>query len=393
MLKFNLAKIRRDLVDYGDQLFLNSAGASLMPRSVLERIIAFLELEVRQGGYYVADQHAASLAQFEQQLARLLGTTTRNVTFAHSATDGYVAALSSIPFKSGDIILTSDDDYVANQLQFLSLQKRFGIIIKSINNLPDGDLDLMDFEKKIKEDRPRLVAITHVPTNSGLVQNVASIGKICAEREIIFLLDACQSVGQMEVTINKYPCDFLTATGRKFLRGPRGTGFLYVSDRMLEEGYEPLFPDGNGAVWTGKKTYEIADAASRFTNWERPYALVEGLTEALRYLHEVGIENIELQNKKVATRLRERLAAIPEVTLYDRGSETCNIITFRKANKTQEDFQKSFSQHEVYYGVSQSAQGQIDFEKKGIDWVVRLSPHYFNTEGEMDRVAEIVAGV
>jgi len=389
----DLTKIRQDLVDYGDQLFLNSAGASLMPRSVVKKISDYLHLESRQGGYYVADQQAAELAQFEQQLAKLLGTTTRNVTFAHSATDGYVAALSSIPFKSSDIILTSDDDYVANQLQFLSLQKRFGIIIKSIKNLPNGDLDLMDFEKKIKEDRPRLVAVTHVPTNSGLVQDVSTTGKICAEKEIIFLLDACQSVGQMEVTIDKYPCDFLTATGRKFLRGPRGTGFMYVSDRMLEEGYEPLYPDGNGAVWTGKDTYEIADTAARFTNWERPYALVQGLTEALRYLHEVGIKNIELQNKKVVTRLRERLAAIPEVALYDRGSETCNIITFRKEKKTQEDFQKAFSQHQIYYGISQSAQGQIDFEKKGVDWVVRLSPHYFNTEEEMDRVAEIVAGI
>jgi len=389
----SLTQVRKDLIDYGNQLFLNSAGASLMPRQVVEKITSYLQLEARQGGYYVADQRAEELDQFNHQVAKLLGTKTRNVTFAHSATDAYVGALSAIPFKSGDVILTSDDDYVANQLQFLSLKKRFGINIKFINNLPNGDLDVDHFQTLVQEYSPRLVAITHIPTNSGLVQEVATIGRICAAKDIIFLLDACQSVGQMEVNIDKYPCDFLTATGRKFIRGPRGTGFLYVSDRMLDNGYAPLFPDGNGAVWTGKDTYEIENTAARFTNWERPYALVQGMTEALRYLQSVGIENIELQNKKIASRLRENLAAIAGITLYDRGSTQCNIITFRKAGKTQADFQEHFLQHQVYYGISQKAQGQIDFEKKGIDWAVRLSPHYFNTEEEMDRVSEVVEGI
>lgn len=389
----NHQKIHTDLVDYGDKLFFNSAGASLMPRSVTEKITAYLHREERLGGYTVAEQRAEEIAEFHQEVAELIGCSTRNVTFAHSASAAYMQALSSIPLYAKDVIITSEVDYTSNFLQFLSLHKKRGVIFKIIKSLPNGDLDIEHFRQLIEQYPVKLVAVTHIPTNSGLVQDVATIGEICAAENLIFLLDSCQSIGQMDVNLKDIKCDFLTATGRKFLRGPRGTGFLYVSDRILDKGYAPLLLDGGNATWTSNDTYELTDSAERFGSWEKPYAMLIGLTEALRYLNEIGIQNIEKQSNVIMRQLRDNLSAIPSITCYDFGTQTSNILTFRKKDKTLEDIQNCFSKHKIYYGISQKNQGQIDFNKKGVDWVVRLSPHYFNTEEEMDRVSEIIEGM
>ncbi len=386
----NHEKIRTDLVDYGDKLFFNSAGASLMPRSVTEKITKYLHREERFGGYAVEAQREEEIAEFRQQAANLIGSPVRNITFAHSASSAYMQALFSLPLYAKDVIVTSEVDYTSNFLRFLSLHKKRGVVCKIIKSLPNGDLDIAHFRQLIEQYPVKLVAVTHIPTNSGMVQDVATIGEICAAENLTFLLDSCQSIGQMDVNLKDIKCDFLTATGRKFLRGPRGTGFLYVSDRILDKGYAPLLLDGGNATWTGNDTYELMDSAERFGNWEKPYAMMTGLTEALRYLNEIGIQKVEERSNSIMKQLRSNLAAIPSVTSYDLGTKTSNILTFRKEGKTVEDFQNCFSENQVYYGISQKHQGQIDFNKKGVDWVVRLSPHYFNTEEEINKISEII---
>jgi len=253
------------------------------------------------GGYKVAEQQTEEIAEFRQQAAQLIGSPTHNVTFAQSASVAYMQAISSIPLYAKDVILTSEVDYTSNFLRFLSLHKKRGVICKIIKSLPNGDLDIAHFRQLIDQYPVKLVAVTHIPTNSGLVQDVATVGEICDQENLIFLLDSCQSIGQMNVNLENIKCDFLTATGRKFLRGPRGTGFLYVSDRILNKG-------GGNATWTGEATYELMDSAERFGNWEKPYAMLTGLTEALRYLNEIGIQNVEKQNNKIIKRLRNNLS-------------------------------------------------------------------------------------
>jgi selenocysteine lyase/cysteine desulfurase len=229
-----------------------------------------------------------------------------------------------------------------------------------------------------------------VPTNSGLIQNVEDIGEICYSKKIPFLVDACQSVGQLDVNVRQIKCDFLTATGRKFLRGPRGTGFLFVSDRMLNEGYAPLMIDGRGAVWIGIEQFKVQETAKRYETWEAPYAMIAGLAEAIRYANELGIQEIQTTNSKLMIRLRENLAAIEGVRLYDQGSKKGNILTFRKGNKSLDKLAEHLDRNQVFFSVSDKEWGLIDYEKKGIDGTIRLSPHYFNTIEEMDRVGMII---
>lgn len=386
----NIDQIRADTPYCQDKLFLNSAGASLNPLIVNQRVKAYLDEEEKIGGYRLADLREAEIDTFYDEAAKLINCGAHNIAFTSDATISYIKALSSIDFKPGDVIITSNDDYSSTQIQFLSLQQRRGVEIHRINNHENGDLDLVHFKQLVEQHNPRLVAIAHIPTNSGLVQDVEAIGAICAEKEILYLVDACQSVGQLHVDVQKIKCDFLSTTGRKFLRGPRGTGFLYVSDKALAAGYSPLLIDAFGGKWTGSDSFSIDQTAKRFQTWEKPVAFVIGLKEAIRYANAIGISNIETYNAKLMTYFRQQLSSVSGISIYDKGSRTCNLLTFRKAGKTLKEMQEHLDTHQVYYSVSTKEWGVIDYGRKGIDWTIRFSPHYFNTVEEMDQVVGIV---
>ncbi len=264
----NIDKLRRDTPGTKNRVHFNNAGASLMPRPVVKKLEEVLRLESEIGGYETGDRLAAELADFYSVMAKFLNCEPRNIAFAHSATDAFDLALSAIPFEPGDSILTTLNDYASNHIAFLSLQKRLKINVLTADDLPDhAGVDVADLERKLKKHRPKLVAATHVPTNSGLVQPVERVGKICRRENVWFLVDGCQSAGQLPLDMAKIGCDFLSACGRKFLRGPRGSGFLFVSDRALEAGLEPLFLDMMGANWLGDR-YEARLDARRFEQFE-----------------------------------------------------------------------------------------------------------------------------
>ncbi|MDF9797114.1 cysteine desulfurase/selenocysteine lyase [Catalinimonas alkaloidigena] len=389
-MQFNIEQIRKDTPACQNKLFLNSAGSSLMPAKVVAGIQQYLEEEAKLGGYKVADLQEHAINTFYQDVAKLINAESNQIAFAFSATEAYAKALSSLSFEAGDVILTSDDDYVSNQIHFISLQQRFKISIVRAKNLNSGDIDLEDLEKQIQKHHPKLVAITHVPTNSGLVQDAAGIGKICEKYDVLYLLDACQSVGQMVVDVQQIKCDFMSVTGRKYLRGPRGTGFLYVSDKLLKKGYAPLYIDLRGANWDSDNHYSMLENARRFESWELPYALLLGLKEAVAYANLIGLKDIEIYNQKISRHLRKRLSALSGVRLFDQGTRKCNIISLQKEGKSLEQIQAKLDAENVIYSTANRSSALLDFDKKGIDWVVRLSPHYFNTLEEIDQVVDII---
>lgn len=387
----DINKIRADTPGCEKSLFLNSAGSSLPPTVVTEKMIAYLREEAMVGGYEQAFQRQAEILEFYQEIATLIHARPDQVAFTQSATDAYARALSAIPFKPDDCILTSNEDYISNQIAFLSLQKRFGIRIIRTHSTPEGRVDLEDFQRLLLKNEPVLVAITHIPTNSGIVQPIEEIGKICQNQDCLYLVDACQSVGQMEVDVTKIGCDFLTATGRKFVRGPRGTGFLYLSDRAIEQGLEPLGIDMRGADWVEKDVYKAQKNARRFEMWEFPYAALIGLKEAVRYANQTGIQAIEDYNRWLSGLLREKLCDIPGVEMYDKGTDLCSIITFRVKGMPLPALQQYLSDSGIAFSVSRREFALLDFTRKGIDGAIRFSPHYFNTETEIEQVAGILS--
>lgn len=369
---------------------LNNAGAGLMPDIVTTAVLDYVRLESEIGGYESAGIKEDSINDFYKQAGLLFNCKPSNVAFTASATDSFTRALSSILFSVGDVILTDKDGYVSNQIHFLSLQKRLGVKIVHIKNSPDGGIDLADLEEKLKNYKPKLLSITHIPTNSGLVQPVEEIAKIYNEYLLKvqdrtwYILDACQSAGQMKLDVVKLRCDFLSVTCRKFLRGPRGTGALYISNRALNEGLEPLFIDMRGAEWTNKNSYKHQIDARRFEDWEFNYANVIGTSEAIKYCLNIGEDNIWNQVKGLSGYLRSRLLELDKVALLDKGRKLGGLVTFHVPGSKPEQIVQELASRKINVVASYRAFAVIDFDEKGVQWAVRASPHYYNTMEEID---------
>lgn len=386
----DIYKVRKDTPSCENQLFFNSAGSSLMPTPVLKRMHDYQLLESEIGGYAAAATETGFIAKFYGATAELLNTNQNNIAFVYNATDGYSKAVSSIPFVKDDIILTTDDDYISNHLLFLSLKKRWGIDIIRCKNLPSGDLDIYDMEVKIKKYLPKLVSVTHIPTNSGKIQPVEQVGELCSLYDIWYIVDACQSVGQISVDVQKIKCDFLSATGRKFLRGPRGTGFLFISDKALLTGLEPLLIDMEGALWTLESEYTSINGAKRFECWEKNYVNQLGLTESVQYANSIGIDNISDYNDQLIKHLKNGLQSISNIRVTENGSKSGSIVTFMSKNRSLEQIKTLLNSNHVSYTVGLRSFALIDFNKKNIDWAIRLSPHYFNTFEEIEKVLDFL---
>ncbi|MGY0235778.1 aminotransferase class V-fold PLP-dependent enzyme [Longispora urticae] len=387
----DVAALRADTPGCERVTHLNNAGCGLLAAPVLATMLDHLTLESQIGGYEASAARADGVRAFYTEIAALIGAQPHNIAFAGSATHAYATALSSIPFAAGDVILTTRNDFVSNQIAFLSLKKRFGVRVVHAPDAPEGGVDVPAMAALMREHRPRLVAATHIPTNSGLVQPVAEIGAHCRELDLLYLVDACQSVGQYPLDVTALGCDLLTATCRKFLRGPRGSGFLYVSDRFLHAGYEPLFPDMHGARWTAPDAYRRSDTAARFEEWEFPYATVLGCAAATRYARDVGMEAISRRTPALAARLRSWLEVIDGVGVLDRGPELGALVTFAVEGWQAQPFKAALDARGVNSALSFREFAQFDFGDKDVDWCLRLSPHYYNTHDEIERVAGLVA--
>ncbi len=382
----DLARWRADTPGTEHCSHLNNAGSALMPRPVLEAIRGHLDLEAEIGGYEAADRARDAIEGVYGDVARLLGCEAANVAITENATASFVQALSSVPFRAGDVLLTTTNDYASNQIQYLSLERRVGIEVVRAPDRPEGGVDADAMRDLIHRRRPRLVAVTQIPTNSGLVQDVEAIGRACRERDVLYLVDACQSVGQMPVDVGAIGADFVSATARKFLRGPRGVGFLYVSDRALDAGLEPLFPDMRGADWIDADLYQPAPDARRFENWEFPYALVLGLGAAARYAAEVGLERARDRARELARRVRSGVSAIDGCRVLDRGDELCAIATVEVRGRRPTDLVRALRERAIHTSALARESAVIAFDDLGLEGALRISPHYYNTEREVDLV-------
>lgn len=380
----DLIKVRKDTPGCAGKVHFNNAGASLMPKAVIDVIQNYISLEAITGGYETEDIKAVEIKGFYSAMAKLINCKPANIAFTSSATNSFARALSCIPFQSGDTILIANEDYISNQLAFLSLQKRFGIKVIRAASLAQGGIDVEDMKRLMDIHRPKLVSLTHVPTNSGLVQPIEEVGKLCRERNILYLVDACQSVGQLPLDVNKIQCDFLSATFRKFLRGPRGAGFLFIGDRVLEQNLEPLFIDMRGAHWTAPDQYIPQPDAKRFEDWEFPYALLVGAKAAVDYALNIGINNIEERNALLCKKIRNEVAMLPGIKILDIGNKISSIITLKIPGWQPNEFMEALRKKNINTSISYREYGLIDFTSKGVDWALRVSPHYFNTEEEID---------
>ena len=373
-------------VDAG-RIHLNNAGAALMPRPVVDAIVSHLKLECELGGYEAAELRAPDVQQSYEYVAQLVGAQPQNIAVVENATVAFSQALSAFDFQPGDTLLTTRNDYISNHFAYLSLARRRGLEIVHAHDLPEGGVDPDSVRAEIQRRRPKVVALTWVPTNSGLVQPAEEVGRICAEYDLPYVIDACQVVGQMPIDTTRLHCDYLSATARKFLRGPRGVGFLYVSDRALQRGDQPLFIDMRGARWVEADRYEPLENARRFENWEFAYALVLGLGAAARYALEIGLDQIESRVNELADLARQKLAELPGARVLDRGRRLCGIVTVEIAGHDAADVMKRLREEAINTGNARREYAIMDMDDKHAATALRVSPHYYNLPREISILA------
>jgi selenocysteine lyase/cysteine desulfurase len=390
-MQIDIAQARRDTPATGRILHFNNAGAALMPAPVLAAQLRHLQLEAETGGYEAAASADDQIEAIYDSIAQLLNADRTEIALLENATVAWDMAFYSVGFAPGDRILTAEAEYASNHIAFLQVAKRTGAVIEIIPSDAAGELDTEALERMI-DRRVKLIAITHVPTNSGLVNPAASVGRIARTHGILFLLDACQSVGQMPIDVAAIGCDMLSATGRKYLRGPRGTGFLYVRRGVLDR-LEPPFLDLQAVTWVAPDRYEMRPDARRFENWERNVAAQLGLGAAVDYALGWGLADIEARIDMLAAELRRRLAEIPCVTVRDRGRHLCGIVTFTVEGKPPRDIVAALRRQRINCHASGPSSPLLVAPAHRLPALVRASVHYYNTEDEVARFALEVAAL
>ena len=383
-MSFDLARARDDTPGCSDVLHFNNAGASLMPQPVLNSVVDYLMLESRTGGYEAAELSHEKLHAVYDSAARLINCRADEIAITENATRSWDMAFYSIRFEPGDIILTSVAEYASNFIAYLQVAKRTGANIQVIENDEFGALSIEALKSSVT-DRVKLIALTHVPTNGGLVNPAEEVGKIAREAGVLYLLDACQSVGQMPMDVQRIGCHMLSATGRKFLRGPRGTGFLYVSSEVVDY-LEPPVLDLHSAEWVEEGKYEINKDASRFETWEGNYAGRIGLGTAIDYTLKWDINVTWRRICHLAEGLRSGLANLPGVAVQDLGRRKCGIVTFTVDGKKPLEIKQLLKNKKINVTVAPKSYTLLDMERRRFyDGLVRASVHYYNSEEEIDR--------
>jgi cysteine desulfurase / selenocysteine lyase len=365
-------------------LHFNNAGAALMPSCVLQNVKRYLDLESEIGSYEAAEKEKKALEKVYSSAAGLLSCQGEEIAVLENASRAWSLAFSSIPFQAGDKILTSLSEYSSNYLVMLHISKKTGAQIEIIPDDSQGQVCLKSLVEAL-DSKVRVIAITHLPANNGLVNPAEAIGKMARERGILFFLDATQSIGQIPLDVNTLSCDVLCGTGRKYLRGPRGTALLYVRKEIISK-LEPPFPDLHSVIWEDQENFSFRSDARCFESWESSHANKIGLDKAINYALDLGLEKIETRILDLSCKLRSQLKSMKGVSLLDYGERKSGIVTFFVQNKDSEEVKKYLQKKKINLSTYSKDFARLNMKNSKMNKILRASLHYYNTEEEIEKL-------
>ena len=385
---FDIERARAETRGCGEIIHFNNAGASLMPVPVADALVDYLREEELRGGYETAGKHRDGLDNFYTATSKLLNCAPDEVAFIENATRAWDMAFYGFRFNKGDKILTSIAEYGSNVIAFIQQAERYGAEIVYVPNDGHGQLDVAALENMLDE-QVKLVAISHIPTGGGLVNPVEAVGKVANSAGIPYLLDSCQGVGQLHLDVQQIGCDILSGTGRKYLRGPRGTGLLYIRKSLMVH-HEPAMLDQHAAFLTSPTTYELIPTAKRYENWERFFAGQVALGMAIDYALGWDVAATQQRVFDLAAILRQKLQTIDGLTIADEGEVQCGLVTWWIEGISAEKIKSELAKQNINVTVSSGSGTYVSFQQRGLTELIRTSVHYFNTVEEIDFVIDLL---
>lgn len=382
-----IQKIRSETTGCASLIHFNNAGASLPPDRVVDTVIDYLKEEAMFGGYETEAKYQNQIGEVYRKIAKLINAQTGEIALFENASGAWGTAFKGMRFEQGDEIITSEMEYVTNLIGLAEIRAR-GIKVTVIANDEAGNFSIPQLKAAVNT-KTKLIMVTHISSSGGSILPVEAIGEIAHENQIPYLLDACQSVGHLPLDVEKIKCDVLSVTGRKYLRAPRGTGFLYVR-QSIQDHIKPILMDFVSAGEVSLSGYTIRGDARRYELYEKNRALTLGLGSAVDYALEIRMDRIWDRISLLSQTLRVALKHIPGITLWDHGSALSGIVTFSAENIPSTDLKFELAEQGINVSVGGQQAAPIYMEKTGQQSLLRASVHYYDTVEEIEKFVSAV---
>ena len=370
-------------------IHFNNAGSSLSKKIVLSEIYNYLALEKRIGGYEAQDLEHKKLEKFYTNVSKLINSDESEISFLTNSTLAWNLVFNSIPLKKTDNIIIFENEYSSNYISILKRRRLFNKLLV-IKIKKKGLVDLEDLEKKINADT-KLLSVNHIASQCGNVFPVKKIGEILKSKNknAIYIVDGCQSIGQIKIDVKNINCDFFTASGRKYLRGPRGTGFLYMKKSITNK-IDPIFLDMSSSN-IDKDNRIVTRISSRFMeNFEHSPALKLGLSTAIEQSLVIGIKNINKRIIKLSEYFRSKVLSNKNLVLMESKDSLSGINTMYFNGNDVSDIFKHLSKLGIRTYISNEKTSTLYFKKIKKKNILRISFHYFNTKKEIDCLVKVL---
>lgn len=366
-------------------IHFNHAGASLPSHATLDAVIEQLQREALGGPMESADNRVQERAR--NAAAALLNAQPEDIAFASSGSAAWSQAFNALgPWQPGERILVGRHEWAGN-LACMAEAVKAGARLEVIPCDAKGAVDPQALAQMI-DGQVRLIALTWLPANGGLINPAAQIGNVARRHGIPYFIDAGQALGQLPCDVQALQCDVLKGAGRKFLRGPRGTALMYIRPQFLQR-LLPVQRDVLSAPWDGKR-FTLRDDARRFETSEVSLALLAGLANALEEYNRLGAIPVRQRIEQLSSGLRQRLKAIPGLTLRDLGAanQQSGLIAFTLEGWDSVALKQTLAGRRINIGANGVAYTPLDMQARGLTNIARVAVSYLNTQEEIDVLLE-----
>jgi cysteine desulfurase / selenocysteine lyase len=397
--------VREDFPHTKKKIYMNNGSIAPTPVSTIKAITdSFLKYSIEGPDSKVVNEFITSLMnELRGRIAALINCETEEVIFTQSTTEGLNYVRNGIDWKRGDsmVVRGGTHEHYANYLPWLQLSRERNVSLIDLPINETGYFDMAELEDVLSRrkrtgtkagttasrttKKPRLITLSHALYNNGAIMPVDEVGKVTRNNNVLFCVDAAQTVGSVEIDVKKIGCDFMAFPAFKWICGPLGLGVLYCRKKAAEELKPQSIGSESATLSSDQKTLAYLEPPTKFQTGFRNFPTLAGLEASIRYLLRIGLGNIRSMNLKVANTLRDELEKIAGIKLYGPEDENLrtSIVSFSSAERDSKTITDKLEENEVIF-----AERNVGGRK-----VVRASPHFFNSEAEVMRAVDLIKNI